>query len=94
MDAAVGALRSQLGEKRYERLTAALSLFLGIEAAVVLRDVCFLSPADAREVKVWGAQAILAAALAEASESGKRSKGLKQPVTTKKITPLEVSRKR
>ncbi|MEK1934075.1 MAG: TetR/AcrR family transcriptional regulator, partial [Pararhizobium sp.] len=73
LEAAVGALRSQLGEKRYERLTAALSLFLGIEAAVVLSDVCLLTPEKAREVKVWGAQAILAAALAEASESGKRS---------------------
>ncbi len=71
LDSAVGGLRAQLGAKRYERLTAALSLFLGIEATVVLRDVCLLPGDKAREVKVWGAGVILAAALAEASQSAK-----------------------
>jgi hypothetical protein len=67
VDSAIGELRKHLGEKRYERLTAALSLFIGIEAAVVLRDVCLLSQEKARDVKVWGAVAILEAALAEIS---------------------------
>jgi hypothetical protein len=63
---AIGALRKQLGAKRYETLTAALSVFMGIEGAVVLRDVCLLSKDKAAEVKLWGANALLRAALAEA----------------------------
>jgi len=88
LDAAIGALRKQLGEKHYERLTAALSLFLGIEAAVVMRDVCMLPPEKARDVKVWGASLILEGALREAARSARSrsdekparsSSGKKQP---------------
>jgi AcrR family transcriptional regulator len=78
LDSAIGALRKQLGEKHYERLTAALSLFLGIEAAVVMRDVCMLPPEKAREVKVWGASLILEGALREAARSA-RSRSNEKP---------------
>jgi AcrR family transcriptional regulator len=67
LDSAIGTLRRQLGEKHYERLIAALSLFVGIEAAVVLRDVCLLPADKARDVKVWGANLILEGALREAA---------------------------
>ena len=79
LDSAIGALRKQLGEKHYERLTAALSLFLGIEAAVVMRDVCMLPPEKARDVKVWGASLILEGALREAARSA-RSRSTEKPV--------------
>jgi AcrR family transcriptional regulator len=78
LDSAIGALRKQLGEKHYERLTAALSLFLGIEAAVVLRDVCMLPPEKARDVKVWGASQILEGALREAARSA-RARSTEKP---------------
>jgi AcrR family transcriptional regulator len=78
LDSAIGALRKQLGEKHYERLTAALSLFLGIEAAVVMRDVCMLPPEKARDVKVWGASLILEGALREAARSA-RSRSNEKP---------------
>jgi AcrR family transcriptional regulator len=68
IDSAIGDLRKLLGEKQYEKLTATLSLFIGIEAAVVLRDVCLMSREKAREAKVWGAIALLKAALAEAKQ--------------------------
>jgi AcrR family transcriptional regulator len=68
---AIGSLRAQLGDKRFERLTAALSLFLGIESTVVLKDVCMLPANKARDVKVWAAGVLLAAALAEASQDAK-----------------------
>ena len=74
LNSAVGSLRAQLGNKRYERLTAALSLFLGIESTVVLSDVCLLPGDKARDVKVWGAGVLLEAALAEASQSAKEGK--------------------
>jgi AcrR family transcriptional regulator len=70
LESAIGMLRSQLGAKRYEKLISALSLFIGIESAVVLRDVCFLSTEKAREIKVWGALALLKAALAEIDQTG------------------------
>jgi AcrR family transcriptional regulator len=67
LDAAIGSLKRELGDKRYQRLTAALSLFIGVEAAVVMRDVVKISDEDAREIKVWGANVILQAMLLEAS---------------------------
>lgn len=84
IDSAIGDLRRLLGEKDYEKLTATLSLFMGIEAAVVLRDVCLMSREKAREAKVWGAIALLKAAVAEANQrpaiskqalNGRRSAG-------------------
>jgi AcrR family transcriptional regulator len=71
LDSAIGALRRQLGEKHYERLIAALSLFVGIEAAVVLRDVCLLPADKACDIKVWGANLILEGALREAARKAR-----------------------
>ena len=59
-------VRESIDEALYEKLIASLSLFLGIEADIVLRDVCLLSE-EARETKAWGANAILQAAIAEAA---------------------------
>jgi len=77
LDSAIGSLKRELGERRYERLTATLSLFLGIEAAVVLRDVCLVSDEEAREIKVWGANVILQAALLESSQRATITKSKK-----------------
>lgn len=81
LDAAIGSLRRELGDKRYERLTAALSLFLGVEAAVVMRDVVRIPDEDAREIKVWGANVILQAMLLEAAHPtpGARSSKKESP---------------
>ncbi len=62
---ALEPLREQLDPSAFEQLVSALSLTVGIEAQVTLRDVCGLSAAQARRTKVWAAQALLAAALAE-----------------------------
>jgi hypothetical protein len=45
---------------------SALSLCVGIEADVTLRDVCGLSAEEARRTKLWAAQALLGAAIADA----------------------------
>ncbi|WP_042314310.1 TetR/AcrR family transcriptional regulator [Paraburkholderia terrae] len=66
LEEALDVVRDSLDEAHYEKLIASLSLFLGIEADIVLRDVCLLSEEEARETKAWGAYAILQAALAEA----------------------------
>lgn len=62
---ALEPVRAQLDPAVFDRLVSALSLTVGIEAHVTLRDVCGLSAAQARRTKVWAAQALLAAALAE-----------------------------
>jgi AcrR family transcriptional regulator len=49
------------------RLLGALSLCMGIEAVVVLRDICGYSAADAIEISAWAAQAILQSGLHSAS---------------------------
>ena len=95
IESAIGILRTQLGTKRFEKLVGALSLFIGIESVVVLHDVCFLSAEKAREIKIWGALAILKAALAEVDQAG-RSKSAKkedEPLAVKKIAQKTVSRK-
>jgi AcrR family transcriptional regulator len=63
---ALAPVREELDEASFERLVAALSLCVGIEAQVALRDVCGLSSQEAAEVKLWAAAALLKAALTEA----------------------------
>jgi AcrR family transcriptional regulator len=48
---------------RTRYLVAALALCMGIEALVVLRDVCGLTAAEAEQVSRWAAQALLQAGL-------------------------------
>ncbi|HEX9135005.1 MAG TPA: TetR/AcrR family transcriptional regulator [Ktedonobacteraceae bacterium] len=51
----------------FRRVVAALSLCVGIEALIVLQDVCGLEAAEAVEVSRWAAQALLQAGLREAT---------------------------
>jgi AcrR family transcriptional regulator len=53
----------------FRRLVAALSLCGGIEALIVLQDVCGLETAEAVKVSRWAAQALLQAGLREARAS-------------------------
>jgi AcrR family transcriptional regulator len=68
LEGALADLKKDLGPAQFNRLTAVLSLFCGIESFVVLRDICGMKPEEAREVKRWAAQQLLAAALKEAAE--------------------------
>lgn len=62
-------LEKPLGEELFERLIAAISLTLGIEALIVLHDVCLLPPERAAEIKRWAARMLLDGALFEAKEN-------------------------
>jgi AcrR family transcriptional regulator len=53
----------------FRRVVAALSLCVGIEALVVLQDVCGLEAAEAVHVSRWAAQALLQAGRREAKAS-------------------------
>ena len=63
---ALASVEGRLEVRSYKRLVAALSLCMGIEALVVLRDICALEAQEAEEVSRWAAQALLKAALGEA----------------------------
>src|SRR5919202_6432398 len=58
-------VRGRFEESDFRRLVAALSLCMGIEALVVLRDVCALGSSEAEEVLRWAARTLLCCSLAE-----------------------------
>ena len=66
----VGALLDRAGvpEDIKMRAVPALSLLCGIEAHIVLQDVCGLAPEEAGEVLKWAARALTRAAMNEAAE--------------------------
>ena len=55
----------------FRRMVAALSLCMGIEALIVLKDVCGLEAEEAVEVSRWAAQGILQAGMDEATASSR-----------------------
>lgn len=59
----------------FRRLVAALSLCMGIEALIVLQDVCGLEAAPAVDVSRWVAQALLQAGLREVKASSPQQPG-------------------
>jgi AcrR family transcriptional regulator len=62
---ALAPLREELGDEAWTRLVAALSVFGGMEAMTVLRDVCRLDRKEALAVADWAARALVAAAQSE-----------------------------
>jgi AcrR family transcriptional regulator len=65
---ALAPLRESMDRKTFQRLVSGLSLCVGVEAHVTLRDVCGLSPEEARRTKLWAAHALLKAAISEARQ--------------------------
>lgn len=66
LDEALAPVRQQLTPAKWRRLRAALSLTLGAESIVVMKDVCHASDSEALATLDWAAQALLRAALEEA----------------------------
>jgi AcrR family transcriptional regulator len=69
IEKALAPVQGRLEESDFRRLVAALSLCMGIEALVVLRDVCVLESSEAEEVLRWAARALLRSSLAEVHTS-------------------------
>ena len=72
--AAGSPLKAKLGRQTYENLMQSLSLILGIEAIIVLRDLWGLDAKQVERVALWAAHALVAAAVAEAKDSNGRGK--------------------
>ena len=66
IELAVGSLKPRLGKSAYARLVSALSLVVGIEALLVLRDIRGLTGTQATQVSQWMARAVLRETLREA----------------------------
>lgn len=63
IEQALAPVWDALDDRMKERIVGGLSLCMGIEALVVLRDICGFSPNEATEISRWTAQAILRAGL-------------------------------
>ena len=67
----VGLLRDALAPldtlspDKFERLARALSMVFGVEALVVLKDICGLEGEEMRSVAEWAARALIRAAISE-----------------------------
>ena len=61
IERALEPARAGLAPKDYERLVSALTLLVGWEAMIVLRDLRGLTPKQAEDVSAWAAEALLAA---------------------------------
>jgi AcrR family transcriptional regulator len=68
LDKALAPVRQQLPPAQWRRLRAALSLVLGIEAVVVMKDVCHASDEESLATLEWAALALLQAGLGGAAK--------------------------
>lgn len=73
LDQVLEPMRGDLGKAQYRRLRAALSLTLGIDSIIVMKDVCGLGDKEALEVLEWAAVALLRAGLGEAAKPPRRT---------------------
>ena len=87
---AMASVEGILGREAFERVSAALCLTIGIEAAVVFRDVCLVPPNRGREIKRWAAGAILQAALNEARASGNKGNSVSTRVSNTRSKSSQV----
>jgi AcrR family transcriptional regulator len=69
IEKALAPVRGRFEEPDFRRLVAALSLCMGIEALVVVRDVCVLESPEAHEILRWAARTLLRFSLAEVHAS-------------------------
>lgn len=70
IDAALEPFAGRLGPGLTLRLRSALALALGTEAVIALRDVCRLSPEEARGTAQWTIASVVSTALAQAASEG------------------------
>ena len=66
IERALEPVRDQLAEEQFERLVSALTLVIGWEAMIVLRDLRGLDDEEETRAVTWAARALVDAMLAEA----------------------------
>lgn len=78
LEAALEPVRSQLTPREFARLISAVSLCVGADALIVLRDVRGLDADSSALVSSWTARALLRAALAESTKKAATRKSPKR----------------
>ncbi len=66
IEMALAPARDRFAPDAYERLVRSLAVCLGIDALIVLRDICGVTGQAAEDTMIWAATAVLDRALAEA----------------------------
>jgi AcrR family transcriptional regulator len=74
LDEVLAPVKKELKPAQWKRLRSALSLTVGVEALVVLRDVCRLSDAEMAATLEWAARSLLHAALDEAGAASPKTR--------------------
>jgi hypothetical protein len=69
INTALAPARGQLNNDLYDKLASALAVSLGIDALIILRDICGLPPDRIESVMTWSAQALFDAAMKEMAAS-------------------------
>lgn len=86
---ALAPLRKRINNQTFDRLAQSLSLIFGVEAIIVLKDICGLDDEEVREVALWAAHALVRGAT-----SGSPATGDARPVGTSKKNAAPRSRKK
>jgi len=66
---ALDPVKDRLPQEAYSQLVDALAVCVGIDALIVLRDVCGLRSEEAEKVMIWMSTSLLDRALTDAAES-------------------------
>lgn len=74
VEQALAPLQTTLATVTYQRLVRAMAVVIGIEARIVLHDICGLDDETIVETERWAAHALLDAALREAAEPEVRTR--------------------
>jgi len=87
LERAIAPLEAQLPKAVHERLHKALSVIYGFELVMILKDIWGASHREAERTAIWMADALIAAALAEAAvgspPSGQRTRGANKAAASK-----------
>jgi hypothetical protein len=70
---ALAPVKGRVPAQTFDKLAQSLSLIFGIEAIIVLKDIWTIDDDEVRRVALWAANALVAAAMAEAPEKGRSS---------------------
>lgn len=75
IEQALSPLRGQLKPVDYDRLVHAIAVVIGIEARIVLHDICGLDDQAILETERWAAQALLSTAVRQRQQERRRRTG-------------------
>jgi AcrR family transcriptional regulator len=83
VEQALAPLHDELSPETYQRLVHAIAVVIGIEARIVLRDICGLDNETIVQTERWAAQALLRAALEQQPAATRPDRARTRPATSR-----------